>query len=356
PSTPSFHTSLQHRSASGEWRVFGKDDPHVIATGLRVVAYGGGLRIYQTALIADRDDDAGPRYFTYNLRVSDDDGQRYEHRVISTTGEPRIIGVDPNQPDHVALLIDELSKPDLVLVSLDAGKTRAPYLELGSFGGAAFAADGRLWIGGSASGDHTEQGVWAAASLASPPSRLASADYPVQCLGYHEASGKLFACQHFWLGEVDANSGSFTTDLSFANVADFIGCDEPSTAARCEAQLCADYCGPAHFAVAPVCDAYDTPNCGRPVARAEGGNLPPGDTADAAPPSAAPATPATPIDAGVDAAPAFHGGSLPPATAPAGDDGGCAVLAVGRQRSGAGWLLAWLGLCCWWRRRVTACR
>jgi MYXO-CTERM domain-containing protein len=91
----------------------------------------------------------------------------------------------------------------------------------------------------------------------------------VQCLGWAEDTKTLYACQRFWFGSVNQMSGEFTTTLRFTEVPKFVTCPGEDPAMQCKTQLCLDYCGPAHFAVAPVCSAYDQPDCGKPVAAME---------------------------------------------------------------------------------------
>jgi hypothetical protein len=180
----------------------------------------------------------------------------------------------------------------------------------------------------------------------------------VQCLGYHATTNQLYACQHFWLGEVDPSSGDFKTLLTFATVDALVSCE--GAAARCEQQLCNDYCGPAHFAAAPACSAYDTPNCGAKVAAREAG-------APASTQAAKPSMPAerpesrtsamSAADASTEAMadrPAGAGAAAARATpksetAPARDDSGCNVaLERGPSAGHTSWLLLcaamWLGL------------
>jgi hypothetical protein len=263
-------TSLRRRSPSGTWSAFGASAAGS-ATSLRVATGGGQLRIYETALLAAQDDDAGRRYYTQKLRYSDDGAVSFHEFPLPGGGTPRIIGIDPANPDHVAVLVDRSSAADNILISRDRGSALTPYLQVEEYGGFAWATDGRIWIGESSTGAGTGGGLWAAPNLDSAPARLAMADYTVQCLSYHEASSGLYACQHFWLGQVDPGSGAFATLLSFTGVDAFVSCDGSSTAASCEMQLCGAYCGAGHFAVAPVCAAYDKPGCGVSVAREESG-------------------------------------------------------------------------------------
>jgi hypothetical protein len=253
--------------------------------------------------------------------------------VLPSDGSPRIVGVDPANPDRIAVLIDQSSGADRILVSHDRGATLTPYLRLGEFAGRAFAPDGRVWIGGKPSSSESEQGVWAAQDLDSAPVRLAMADYPVQCLGYHAASAKLYACQIFSLGEVELASGAFTTTVSLAAVSDMVDCKGSQTAELCEPQLCGAYCGPGHFAVAPVCAAYDKPGCGVPVAMQEAPGTKP--------------VPPTELDAGARSrTPAADSGGADASTAmKPRAKGSCGVVAVRGRDGMAAWWAMLAALC-----------
>lgn len=148
----------------------------------------------------------------------------------------------------------------------------------------------------------------------------------------------MYACQHFWLGEVDKSSGAYTTQLSFSKVEDFVRCE--GAAEVCKTQLCKDYCGPGHFAAAPVCAAYDEPECGKPVAVRDGASL---GITDAGMPSAGGKSSPQSMAAGKAAQSGGRGAAGQGVEEPrASSSSGCACSAVGVQAGGA-WLLllAW---------------
>jgi hypothetical protein len=105
--------------------------------------------------------------------------------------------------------------------------------------------------------------------------------------------------------------------FQFTDLAAFVSCPGVDMAAACQSQLCLGYCGPGHFAQAPLCCAYDEQYCGPSVADPAqvrcGG--------EAAAPDASVAKP-TPNDAGI---------SSPLATGVSA--GGCACTMFGRSRS-----------------------
>lgn len=282
-SNPMGMSGLIQRGADGKWSELGvKDAPNPVS--LRVAAHGDGLRFYEIVVkAAQAVGDAGAAVPTYAIRVSDDEAKSWqEYPLMVEMGTPRLRGVDPSNGDRLLIGIERANAPDTVLVSKDGGKTTSKYLEIEEPGGVAFAPDGKVWIGdlGATSGAQTTRGLYTAPNLETAPTRLPMATYPVQCLGYAKDTNTLYACQRFWFGKVNLESGEFTSTLKFTTVPAFLSCPGEDPAAECKPQLCLDYCGPAHFAVAPVCSAYDEPACGKPVAAAEA--IDSGDTAGAA--------------------------------------------------------------------------
>jgi hypothetical protein len=272
-SNPMGMSGLIQRGADGKWSELGvKDAPSPVS--LRVAAHGDGLRFYEVAVKSSSAaaTDAGTAAPTYVVRVSDDQAKTWqEYPLTFESGTPRLRAVDPSNSDRLLIVVERPTAPDTVLVSRDGGKTTTKYLEIEDPGGIAFAPDGKVWIGdlGATSGSQATRGLYSAPNLDAMPVRLGMATYPVQCLGYAKDTNTLYACQRFWFGKVDQESGEFTSMLRFTTVPAFVSCSGEDTAAQCKAQLCLDYCGPAHFAVAPVCSAYDEPSCGKPVALAE---------------------------------------------------------------------------------------
>jgi MYXO-CTERM domain-containing protein len=273
-SDPMGMSGLVQRGADGQWTAYGAKDA-LSPVGLRVGMKGSALKIYEVAVKSRMmNADAGTTMTEYVLRVSDDEAKTWQEYPLPADpmmGRPRIRAVDPSNADRFVLLIDRQMTRDDVLVSKDGGKTTTKYMDVDELGGVAFAPDGRVWIGdlGTTSGSSQSRGLYAAASLEAMPTRLPMATYPVQCLGWAEDTKTLYACQRFWFGSVNQMSGELTTTLRFTDVPKFVACPGEDPAMECKAQLCLDYCGPAHFAVAPVCSAYDQPDCGKPVAAME---------------------------------------------------------------------------------------
>jgi hypothetical protein len=165
-------------------------------------------------------------------------------------------------------------------VSTDQGANFNEYLTVTEIGAVAFAPDGRVWIGDSGALDpKLPFGLFHATSLAAPATKLSNGNYPVQCLGYNQATSTLYACQRITFGTVDLADGSFTTELNLTKVSDFVECPGVDMAATCETQLCGAYCGVGHYAEARVCCAYSTFRCG--PAASPGAVCPVMGTADA---------------------------------------------------------------------------
>jgi hypothetical protein len=262
--------------------------------------------------------------------VSDDRGKSWREHPLAGGDDMNLIGIDPTDPDTVALLLDR-SQKDAIVVSRDEGASWQPYLEVAAYGGMAWATDGRLWIGDLGEySDGEAHGLWAAPNAATAPVLWPQSDYPVQCVVYEPRSDTLYACQHFGVGTIAPDTGAYSKLLSFTEVSELAACDDFDVASSCQSQLCQAYCGPTHFAIAPVCAVYDTPGCGVPVAREEGAGWA--------------ATP--PTGEGMTLAAASVGDSTRPMVSKRAS-GGCAI-AAGRPARAELWLIVmWL-----WRLRA----
>jgi MYXO-CTERM domain-containing protein len=357
-SNPMGMSGVIQRSADGKWSELGvKDAPSPLS--LRVTARGDGLRFYELVVKSSAmTSDAGTIPPVYAIRVSDDEAKTWqEYPLAIESGSPRLRAVDPSNSERLLIVVERPTAADTVLVSRDGGKTTSKYLDIEEPGGIAFAPDGKVWIGdlGAASGAMSTRGLYAAANLDAMPTRLSMATYPVQCLGYAEDTNTLYACQRFWFGKVDQESGEFTTTLRFTQVPAFVSCDGQDTAAQCKAQLCLDYCGPAHFAVAPVCSAYDEPACGKPVAAAEAdpasgaGGAAAGSGGSPAAAGGGPAAMAGSMSVAAGTGSAAGSGSKPE---PVEKKGGCTALPGASGASAPAWLaLGILGAAFGRRRR-----
>jgi len=324
---------------------------------LRVVSNGDQLRFYQGA-VAEQvmvTLDGGTETFLprYVIRVSDDDAQTFrEFNVGTLDARFRLQEIDPQNPDRIVAVIDREGENDEVLVSSNQGETFETYFELSQFGALAFAPDGRVFIGEARTitNPGASVGLWSAESLDSEPQKIG--DYPVQCLAYQGATDTLFACQPYAFGKADPSSGSFTELFDFATVEEFVSCEGVDMPSTCEAQLCRDYCGPGHFAQAPVCEVYTTAFCGPCVVAMESGatscgsaGMPAGGAGGtsgraAAGSSAAGSGGSAELDAGTTAGRTGDGGG-----------GGCSTRAPADGDGAAAWLSALLCVLIGRRRR-----
>jgi hypothetical protein len=72
----------------------------------------------------------------------------------------------------------------------------------------------------------------------------------------------LYGCQLRKFGTLDPATGAFTELFSFNKVETFAQCPGEPMSAKCEAQLCRDYCAIGHFPETPMCTVYQTKTCG----------------------------------------------------------------------------------------------
>jgi MYXO-CTERM domain-containing protein len=360
---------LVRRGADGTYEPFGVQEA-LLVTRVRVVATESGRRFYQSAIMGMIPGTINGMMVdvpNYVIRVSDDDAETFETFPFGDTGGGafRLVAVDPTNPDRIVALRDREGEPDDLLVSSDRGETFTDYLPLTNFGAIALASDGRVFIGesGLSTDPSASTGLWSAANLDTAPQKLA--EYPVQCLDYQEASDTLFVCQRWSFGTADTEDGTFTETMKFTTVPDFVTCDGIDMPATCEAQMCGDYCGPGHFAQAPLCEAYDQPYCGPCVAAME--------TEGAEECTSGGASGAGAVDAGAGEAgsgPAAGAGSGAGGRAgggeggngaagngaagggnDGGDDGGCSISASGPAHAHTGNWLAALASVAWIARK-----
>jgi hypothetical protein len=339
------------RAADGTWSELGVHDSR-LPVSVRAAMVGDKLRLYEIGLVIKPivvSPDGGVPPPEYLVRVSDDGAKTWkEYPLTLDSGTPRLRAVDPTDPMRVLIVVSSTTSADDLLVSSDGGMTFKPYGQITDFGGITFAPDGKLWIGdiGSPQDASAPKGLWSAPNLGMPLARVAMSDYPIQCIGYSASNKTLYACQHFWFGTIDQASGQFTTAMKLTDVGKFLECPGETPAASCQQQLCLDYCGPGHFAIAPVCSAYNTPSCGIPVAMEEGGIVGTAGSGAAGSSSAtagsmsvaggpAPAGSGNPV-AGASGAPAAVAGSssvvaggMAAAPPPAPKSSGCSVGTVG---------------------------
>lgn len=302
----------------------------------------GGLRFYASALRADPAGDYHPI-----IRHSDDEGASWVSFDVPGADDARVllIGVDPTDPERIAIALSRESGNDSVLVSADAGQSFEPRLEIFELGASSVAPDGRLWVGDAGGEAEYSQpgGLYLFDDFAAPARKLAT--FPVRCLAHRAEPEQLFACQRSAFGRVDPATGSFARLSSFDEVGGFVACEGEALAPVCKPQLCDNWCGALHYANAPLCDAYSevNPLCG-PAARGYGqaASAPAGELVL---PGDEPALPRSP-DAG---APDGADRSMQHAA-------GAAACRFGTVSNPApAWTIAGLSLCLVLRRRARRC-
>jgi hypothetical protein len=342
-------TGLMRRDADGTFTSLAASDTPGAESGVSAPAAaismnrlglaalpGGGLRFYASALESDESGDYRPI-----LRYSDDEGATWTNREVPAANAARVLllGVDPTNPDRVAIALQRDSGNDHVLVSLDAGQTFEERLEIFEIGASAVAPDGRLWVGDAGGEAEYSQpgGLYRLDDFSAPARELGR--YPVRCLGYRALDGQLFACKRSEFGSVDPESGAFSPLSSLATVGGFVTCGGEALAPVCKPQLCDNWCGVLHYASAPLCDAYSelNPLCG-PAARGYGqvspSNAPGADEL------------ALPGDEPMAPAPMGEPGSAqPPPSTDAGPDPAHAACRIGSGPSSAAWSLTLVSLC-----------
>jgi hypothetical protein len=200
------------------------------------------------------------------VRVSDDMGETWtDHEFGATEAfSLALAAVDPTDPDRLVLarLNTMPGQPpapgagdDEVLVSVDRGATFGPYASMPLFGGATFAPDGRLWIGGrnnSFSPDTTSALYYAERLDPAQSPELLTEALQVRCLQYFPDSDNLFVCQRFDAGFAQTDGTGYEHVFAFNEVEHLVACDDSGIPPLCVSPL-QEFCSCAHFAGAPVC-------------------------------------------------------------------------------------------------------
>ncbi|MFT3925880.1 MAG: hypothetical protein QM778_25275 [Myxococcales bacterium] len=240
-------------------------------TGLLAVArMGGGTRFYTVSLRF------APTGGSKVLLLSSDDGGAHwaEHEITNLPEQAsfNLLGVDPTNENRVVGRFqrfkdggDYESNKDSMVVSSDGGQSFAPWFDGTDFDDVVFEADGTLWIAdaGSPSDDTMPKGLLKAApGLASQPEHVIT-DREISCLGKPTGSSDLFLCHYSDFGRFDPSTKTFTELASMTSVQSIKSCSGQDVVADCHDQLCqAGWCGPVHFASAPMCGAYHEQYCG----------------------------------------------------------------------------------------------
>lgn len=218
---------------------------------LRVVKTAAGVRFYQSLA---RGEDAQGRA-NYFIRYSDDDGATWsEYAFPATEGSVRLRDVDPADPERIVVSVTYGSDQgvlDEVWTNPAAGATDSYALvaEPDSFGAAAFAAGGVLWV--------ADQLGPLSVLRPGADAEVVQEDLRGRCLHYDPVGDTLHICGLLAFGLIDQDSGAFTSEVDFRSVDNWQQCDGVDVPALCEADLGeAGWCGPSHLPDAGICAAY----------------------------------------------------------------------------------------------------
>jgi MYXO-CTERM domain-containing protein len=366
---------VYRRDASGTWEAIGTHEPILLDRILVADLGGGALRFYvlgargvwcgdtlcensqgccagapADAAAADptcmpANPDAGmcefgivnstPRYL---VRISEDMGDTWtEHDFGPTEARGvKLAAVDPSNPDNlvVGVLFNTPGQStganppnDEIMVSTDQGATFTKYAEVALFGGATFAPDGRLWVGGRTNSfvvDSKNALFFAETLDPDQAPTLLTEDVQIRCLEYVPNSDNLFVCQRFEAGYIDADGTGYEQVFAFNEVEEFVSCGSDDVADKCSAPYL-EFCTCQHFAGAPIC--CDNPDALGDIC----------DVCDA--PAACPDVAAMACEAGTagTAATAGAGGTA------AGAGGTAATAGAGGTAAGAGGTAATAG-------------
>lgn len=353
------------------WEALGAQEAILLSRLHAVELAGGGLRLYESAVrgthcagdLCGTDETCcngpagasascmasatpcalgvAPAAPNYLIRVSDDLGETWiEHTFGETDGTLRLEAVDPTDPDRIVVVVEREGavaggmgeEPDTIYVSSNAGASFTEWTTVRSFGGLAFAPDGRVWFGdrGDPANPNAQRGLSYAASLDDAPTLL-NGDNPVSCVHYLSESDRVFACRRFDAAFADPTTGAYTPTFDFRTTEAMLDCPEKDLCALCERQLVTAWCGITHFPEAPICCCYSDAD------RLMDPNLTPGTQLDATftcPPNGGAVDAGTDGDipgggdAAVDAAGGTSFANRDQITA--ADDGGCSCRTAGR--------------------------
>ncbi len=256
---------VYRRDADGSWEALGTQEA-ILISRLHVVDLGGGALRFYVGGVNGTLGTAPNEKPNYVIRVSDDLGETWtEHAFGETDGNLRLEAIDPTNPDRLVVVIDHESSSgvavalDQIMVSDDQGATFSEWAGAVSFGGLAFAPDGRVWFGdgGDPAVSSGDKGLYFAASLDAVPAQV-NGDLQVTCVDYVEAADELFVCSKFSAGTADLDTGEVTDQFSFNEVEDFVACADKDVCAACARQLLGNWCGGiTHFPESKVCCCYN---------------------------------------------------------------------------------------------------
>lgn len=263
-----YEAAIWRRAADGSWSKLGlvaASTTHQVGAGeLLAVRNGAGVRLY--AGVADHlDAVSDPRLA---ILVSDDGAETWREtgELPNNAGDDAIIfAVDPNDADRLLAVNHHDSAADELLLSTNQGQRFSVWSKVRDATGIVFAPNGRVYIGDAGDQD-AEGGVWTAAKLGDPLTKLPS-DVPgigIDCIGLDPASGKLRVCIRHRFGEMDPETGAFEELSRLDLIEELVACEDRDTAAVCEGQFNRgpSWCCTGHYTFTPFCGQYDVTRVG----------------------------------------------------------------------------------------------
>jgi hypothetical protein len=357
-------SKLMRRGADGRWSTAGNLKQHVATQrayggDLLVSATESGTRMYASVSVARG---ALASVETWHVVASDDGGQTWSEGSPLPSEQQdglTLLAIDPLSPDRLLAVTSRDSAADTLLLSEDQGKTFRVYAQdVRETTGVAFAPDGRVFVAdaGDSSGEAAEGGVWTAARLGQPLTKIAGTK-AIDCIGYAASSDKLQVCSVDKFGFMDPLDGTFEQTSSITSIESLLECPNLDVGAACETQLNAgpSWCCTGHYPFTPFCGEYDVTMVGgrrqycglsgRAYDQMAGrGPVDAGVDAGRAPDAGA-GGPAGALDAGRTPVPTDEpsgskrdAGTLAPGSGPGRSSGGdgCAVSSDARQAGHAG--------------------
>ncbi|HEY8432557.1 MAG TPA: hypothetical protein VIL20_29505 [Sandaracinaceae bacterium] len=212
---------IRSEDSGRTWTTVGAPIPDLLTERI-ALAPGDPSRIYVSGAIPH------PTQRRAFVLRSSDGGETFEQTEIELQEDerlPRIVGVDPTNPDRLFVRIargDVDPRPERLLYSDDGGATFTSIFELPAMRGFAISDDGRtVWAGSAAAG----HGVWIARDGTTAFEQVNDLD--VRCLAVHE--GALYLCvdqltEGFALGRSEDDGANVVELLRFQDAQELPEC------------------------------------------------------------------------------------------------------------------------------------
>lgn len=265
------------RNAAGVWSVEGTLRPP--AKGVR--SYGGqlfgamaatGPVLYATVSFASG---ALATQELAALVVSTDGGKTWDRRADLPVQYPEmsLIGVDPTNPERLLASAPQRNN-ELLLVSVDGGRSFQKALTVYELSGVTFSPSGQVFVGDAGDSASLERtgGVFTAKALGEPLAPIpqpARANPASDCVGFDARDGALRICRFHRYGTLDTTSGEFSQLTQLEGVKGLLSCEGRDIRAACEEQFNDGlaWCCTGHYPFTSFCGSYDVTVVGdRPVA------------------------------------------------------------------------------------------